>query len=136
MTEAAADPQLQELQRAIVYGLEDVRARDIAVYSTDHLTPLFSRVIVASGSTNRQTRALAASVQDRVQQAGFDKPRLEGQENAEWIIVDCGAAVVHIMQPAVRQYYNLEELWGEKPVHVPLGGAASRSTPSAGTSAA
>ena len=87
MTEAAAKRQLQKLQRAIVDGLEDVRARDIRVFNTDHLSPLFARVIVASGNSNRQTRALATSVQDRVQRAGFAKPRLEGQENAEWIIV-------------------------------------------------
>lgn len=129
MNEAAAKRRLQKLQRAIVDGLEDVRARDIRVFNTEHLTPLFSRVIVASGNSNRQTRALAASVQDRVQQAGFDKPRLEGQENGEWIIVDCSAVVVHVMQPAVRQYYNLEELWGDKPVRVRL--AAGSTTPPA-----
>jgi len=128
MNEAADKRQIQKLQRAIVDGLEDVRARDIRVFNTDHLTPLFSRVIVASGNTNRQTRALAVGVQDRVQQAGFDKPRLEGQENGEWIIVDCGAAVVHVMQPAVRQYYNLEELWGEKPVRMRLATAGSRTS--------
>ena len=129
MNEAAAKRRLQKLQRAIVDGLEDVRARDIRVFNTELLTPLFSRVIVASGNSNRQTRALAFGVQDRVQQAGFDKPRLEGQENGEWIIVDCGAAVVHVMQPAVRQYYNLEELWGDKPVRVRL--AAGSTTPPA-----
>lgn len=124
MTEAAAKRRLQKLQRAIVDGLEDVRARDIVVFNTDHLSPLFSRVIVASGTSNRQTRALATSVRDSVLEAGFDKPRLEGQDNAEWIIVDCGDAVVHVMQPAVRQYYNLEELWGDKPVRVRLADAS------------
>jgi ribosome-associated protein len=82
---------------------------------------LFERVIVASGTSNRQTKALASSVVDAVREAGFPKPRIEGQENGEWIIVDCGAAVAHIMQPAIRQYYHLEEIWGEKPVRLRLG---------------
>jgi ribosome silencing factor RsfS/YbeB/iojap len=85
--------------------------------------PLFERVIVASGTSNRQTKALAASVRDAVREAGFAKPRVEGEVNGEWIIVDCGQAVVHIMQPNFRQYYNLEELWGEKPVRLKLGSA-------------
>src|SRR5206468_5247110 len=79
------------------------------------------RVIVASGTSNRQTKALAASVRDSVREAGFPKPRTEGEENGEWIIVDCGAAVAHIMQPAIRQYYHLEEIWGERPVRVKFG---------------
>jgi ribosome-associated protein len=79
---------------------------------------LFERVIVASGTSNRQTKALAASVRDAVRQAGFDKPRVEGEDNGEWIIVDCGAAVAHIMQPLIRQYYHLEELWGDKPIRL------------------
>jgi ribosome-associated protein len=78
-------------------------------------------VIVASGTSNRQTKALAASVRDAVRDAGFPKPRMEGEVNGEWIIVDCGQAVVHIMQPSFRAYYNLEELWGEKPVRLKLG---------------
>jgi ribosome-associated protein len=105
-----------KLQKAIVDGLEDVKAQDIQVFDTEHLTSLFERVIVASGTSNRQTKALAASVRDAVRAAGFDKPRIEGEDNGEWIIVDCGVAVVHIMQPTIRQYYHLEELWGEKPV--------------------
>src|SRR5687767_14006031 len=121
--EAAARKDTQKLQRAIVDGLEDVKAQDIAVFNTEHLSPVFERVIVASGSSNRQTKALAASVRDSVREAGFPKPRVEGEENGEWIIVDCGAAVAHIMQPAIRQYYHLEEIWGEKPVRVRFGAA-------------
>ena len=109
---------LQTLQRAIVDGLEDVKAQDIQVFDTEALSPLFERVIVASGTSNRQTKALAASVRDAVREAGFDKPRTEGEDNGEWIIVDCGAAVVHVMQPAIRQYYRLEEIWGDKPVRL------------------
>jgi ribosome-associated protein len=80
-------------------------------------------VIIASGTSNRQTKALAASVRDAVREAGFPKPRIEGEGNGEWIIVDCAQAVVHIMQPNFRQYYHLEELWGEKPVRLKLGAA-------------
>lgn len=122
-TEAAAKKDTQKLQRAIIDGLEDVKAQDIQVFDTEHLSPLFERVIVASGTSNRQTKALAASVRDAVREAGFGKPRIEGEENGEWIIVDCGAAVAHIMQPAIRQYYHLEEIWGDKPVRAKLGAA-------------
>ena len=118
---ASARKDTQKLQRAIVDGLEDVKAQDIVVFNTEHLSPLFERVIVASGSSNRQTKALASSVRDAVREAGFPKPRTEGEENGEWIIVDCGAAVAHIMQPAIRQYYHLEEIWGDKPVRLKFG---------------
>jgi ribosome-associated protein len=103
--------------------LEDVKAIDIQVFNTEHLSPLFERVMIASGTSNRQTKALASSVRDAVRDAGFPKPRMEGEENGEWIIVDCGQAVVHIMQPAIRQYYHLEDLWGDKPVRLKFGAA-------------
>lgn len=119
--ESAAKKDTQKLQRAIIDGLEDVKGQDIQVFNTEHLSPLFERVIVASGTSNRQTKALAASVVDAVRKAGFPKPRVEGEDNGEWIIVDCGAAVAHVMQPAIRQYYHLEEIWGEKPVRLRLG---------------
>lgn len=119
--EAAAKKDTQKLQRAIVDGLEDVKAQDIQVFNTEHLSPLFERVIVASGTSNRQTKALASSVVDAVREAGFPKPRIEGEDNGEWIIVDCGPAVAHIMQPAIRQYYHLEEIWGDKPIRLRLG---------------
>jgi ribosome-associated protein len=114
---------VQKLQRAVVDGLEDVKAQEIVVFDTEHLSSLFERVIIASGTSNRQTKALAASVVDAVRDAGFQKPRVEGEDNGEWIIVDCGAVVVHVMQPNIRTYYNLEELWGEKPVRLKLGAA-------------
>ncbi len=122
-SETAAKKDVTKLQRAIVDGLEDVKAQDIQVFNTEHLSPLFERVIVASGTSNRQTKALAASVRDAVKEAGFSKPRIEGEDNGEWIIVDCGPAVAHIMQPAIRQYYRLEELWGDTPVRLKLGAA-------------
>ena len=122
-TETAAKKDTQKLQRAIVDGLEDVKAQNGQVFNTEHLSPLFERVIVATGTSNRQTKALAASVRDAVREAGFPKPRIEGEENGEWIIVDCGAAVAHVMQPTIRTYYNLEEIWGEKPVRLKFGAA-------------
>ena len=109
---------IRKLQRAIVDGLEDVKAQAIAVFNTEALSPLFERVIVATGASNRQTKALAASVRDKVRERGLPVMRTEGEENGEWIIVDCGAAVAHVMQPMIRQYYNLEEIWGDKPVRL------------------
>jgi len=109
---------IRKLQRAIVDGLEDVKAQNIQVFNTEHLSPLFERVIVASGTSNRQTRALASSVREAVKKAGLDVLRTEGEDNGEWIIVDCGAAVVHVMQPNIREYYHLEEIWGDKPVNL------------------
>lgn len=124
-TSAALEKKdVQKLQRAIIDGLEDVKAQDIVVFDTEHITSLFERVIIASGTSNRQTKALAASVRDAVRDAGFSKPRIEGEDNGEWIIVDCGSAVAHIMQPTIRAYYHLEELWGDKPIKLKLGAPA------------
>jgi ribosome-associated protein len=117
---------IRKLQRVIVDGLEDVKAQNIVVFNTEHLSPLFERVIVASGTSNRQTKSLAASVRDAVRAAGAPPPRTEGEDNGEWIIVDCGAAVVHVMQPAIRDYYQLEDLWGEKPVKMKIASAMPR----------
>jgi ribosome-associated protein len=114
---------IRKLQRAIVDGLEDVKGQNIAVFNTEHLSPLFERVIIASGTSNRQTKALASSVRDAVKSKGFGVTRTEGEENGEWIIVDCGAAVVHLMQPAIRDYYHLEEIWGDKPVKMKIDAA-------------
>jgi ribosome-associated protein len=111
---------IRKLQRVIVDGLEDVKAQDIVVFNTEHLSSLFERVIIASGTSNRQTRSLASSVREAVKKAGFPVPRLEGEDNGEWIIVDCGAAVAHVMQPAIRDYYHLEEIWGDKPVKMKI----------------
>lgn len=114
---------IRKLQRAIVDGLEDVKAQDIKVFDTTHLTELFDRVVIASGNSNRQTKALAASVRDTVKDAGGHIVAVEGLETGEWVLVDCGDAVVHILQPQLRQYYNLEEIWGDKPVRVKLAAA-------------
>ena len=123
---------IRKLQRTIVDGLEDVKAQNIVVFNTEHLSALFERVIIASGTSNRQTKSLAASVRDAVKAAGLAPPRTEGEANGEWIIVDCGAAVVHVMQPSMREYYHLEELWGEKPVQMKLGTGAAPSSRTAG----
>ena len=111
---------IRKLQRAIVDGLEDVKGQNIVVFNTEHLSPLFERVIIASGTSNRQTKALAQSVRDAVKTGGMQVLRTEGEDNGEWIIVDCGAAVVHLMQPSIRDYYHLEEIWGGKPVKMKL----------------
>ena len=128
MTENAAKKDIQKLQRAIVDALEDVKAQEIQVFDTEHLSSLFERVIIASGTSNRQTKALAASVRDKVRNAGFGKPRIEGEDNGEWIIVDCGQAVVHVMQPTIRTYYNLEEIWGGTPVRLKFGAPKPAAT--------
>lgn len=115
---------IRKLQRLIVDALEDVKGQDIKVFNTTHLTELFDRVIIASGTSNRQTKALANSVRDAVKAAGGNIIAVEGTETGEWVLVDCGDAVVHILQPQLRLYYNLEEIWGDKPVRIQLAGTA------------
>ena len=117
---------IRKLQRAIVDGLEDVKGQHIVVFNTEHLSPLFERVIIATGTSNRQTKALASSVRVTVKERGMQVLRTEGEDNGEWIIVDCGAAVVHLMQPAIRTYYHLEEIWGGKSVKLKLGSTETR----------
>ncbi|MBV8471544.1 MAG: ribosome silencing factor [Burkholderiaceae bacterium] len=117
---------IRKLQRAIVDGLEDVKAQNIVVFNTEHLSPLFERVIIASGTSNRQTKSLASSVRETVKARGLEVMRTEGEENGEWIIVDCGAAVVHVMQPSIRDYYHLEEIWGGKPVKLKMSDGETR----------
>jgi ribosome-associated protein len=100
----------------IVDALEDMKAQDIAVFDSTPLTALFDRVIVVSGTSNRQTRSLAKNVHDKVKENGGQVYGMEGEETGEWVLVDCGDIVVHIQQPAIREYYRLEDIWGEKPV--------------------
>jgi ribosome-associated protein len=125
-TPSSASRYLQKLQRTIAEALDDVKAQDVKIFNTAAMTPLFERVVIASGTSSRQTRALAAHVRDQVVAMGGDKPRVEGQDAGEWIVVDCGAAVVHIMHPAVRQYYRLEDIWGEKPVRLKRSGTVDK----------
>ena len=105
---------IRKLQRLVVDALEDVKGQDILVFNTTELTSLFDRVVIATGTSNRQTRALAASVRDKVKAAGGQVLSVEGEDAGEWVLVDLGSVVVHVMQPAIRSYYNLEELWGGK----------------------
>jgi len=129
---------LRKLQRVIVDALDDVKAQDIRVFNTTAQTELFDRVIIATGTSNRQTRSLAAHVRDKVREAGGTIVSMEGAETGEWVLVDAGDAVVHIMQPAIRAYYNLEEIWGAKPVRMRIARApaASRAAPGARAPAA
>jgi ribosome-associated protein len=115
---------IKKLQSLVVDALEDVKAQDIVVYDTTHLTSLFDRIAIASGTSNRQTKALAASVRDKVKQNGGNIVSLEGEDTGEWVLVDLGDMIVHIMQPAIRAYYRLEEIWGDKEVKM---GAAKRA---------
>lgn len=116
---------IRKLQRLIVDALEDVKAQDIRVFNTTGLTQLFDRVVIASGTSNRQTKALASSVRDKVKAGGGVIVGIEGEEAGEWVLVDLGDAIVHIMQPVIRSYYNLEELWGSKPVTMKTSERAS-----------
>ena len=123
---------LKKLQTLVVDALEDVKGQDIVMFDTTHLTSLFDRIAVVSGTSNRQTKSLAASVRDKVKAAGGDVIGMEGEDTGEWVLVDLGDIIVHIMQPAIRQYYRLEEIWGEKPVKL---GAAKRKSTAEGTEA-
>ena len=124
---------IKKLQTLVVDALEDVKGQEIVLFDTTHLTSLFDRIAVVSGTSNRQTKALAASVRDKVKAAGGDVVGMEGEDTGEWVLVDLGDMIVHIMQPAIRQYYHLEEIWGDKPVK--LGAAKRKSTPEAAEAA-
>ncbi len=117
---------IKKLQTLVVDALEDIKGQDIQVFDTVHLTSLFDRIAVVSGTSNRQTKALAASVRDKIKDAGGDVIGIEGEDTGEWVLVDLGDMIVHIMQPAIRQYYRLEEIWGDKPVK--LGAAKRKGT--------
>ena len=105
---------VSKLQKLVVAALEDIKGRDIEVINTSKMTPLFDRIVIASGGSNRQVRSLAKNVHDKVVAAGGDVLSIEGEDGGEWVLVDLGDIVVHVMQPAVRAYYALEELWGSK----------------------
>ena len=124
---------IKKLQTLVVDALEDIKGQDIQVFDTVHLTSLFDRIAVVSGTSNRQTKSLAASVRDKVKEAGGDVIGVEGEDTGEWVLVDLGDMIVHIMQPAIRQYYRLEEIWGDKPVK--LGAAKRKGTPEAAEAA-
>jgi ribosome-associated protein len=121
--------ELRKLQRVVIDALEDVKAVDIRVFDTSKLTDLFDRVIIATGNSNRQTRSLAFSVSTSVKDKGGNVISIEGLDTGEWVLVDCGDIVVHILQPAIRAYYQLEGMWGGKPVRVKL---SAKSGPTSG----
>ena len=116
---------IKKLQTLVIDALEDVKAQDILLFDTVHLTSLFDRLVVASGTSNRQTKALAASVRDKVKENGGHIVGIEGEDTGEWVLVDLGDMIVHIMQPAIRAYYRLEEIWGDKEIKL---GAAKRTS--------
>jgi ribosome-associated protein len=105
-------------QRVVVEALEDVKGHDILVFNTARLPSMFERVVIASGDSNRQVKALAERVQERVRSLGERVYGVEGESAGEWVLVDLGDVVVHIMHPTVRTFYNLEELWGGKAVRL------------------
>jgi ribosome-associated protein len=121
--------ELRKLQRTVIDALEDVKAVDIRVFDTSKLTDLFDRVVITTGNSNRQTRSLAFSVSTAVKEKGGEVISIEGLDTGEWVLVDCGDIVVHILQPAIRAYYQLEGMWGGKPVRVKL---ASQKGPTSG----
>jgi len=123
---------IRKKQRAVVDALEDVKGRDIVVFNVGRLSAFFERVVIASGDSNRQVKALADHVQDKLRALGARVHGVEGQATGDWVLVDFGDIVLHVMHPAVRSYYNLEEIWGGKqvklagPVKAARGKAAAR----------
>ena len=120
--------ELRKKQRTVVDALEDVKGHDIVVYDTARMPSMFERVVIASGESNRQVRALADRVQDKVRAAGGRVYGVEGEASGDWVLVDLGDVVVHIMHPAVRSFYNLEEVWGEKKVRIQKKKSAPRKS--------
>jgi ribosome-associated protein len=107
---------LRTKERVVVEALEDVKGYDIQVFNTARLPSMFERVVIATGTSNTQVRALAERVQERILEQGSRVYGVEGESSGEWVLVDLGDVVVHIMHPTVREFYNLEEIWGGKPV--------------------
>jgi ribosome-associated protein len=120
---------IRKLQKIVVAALEDIKGRDIEVINTTRLTSLFDRIVIASADSTRQVKALARNVCEKVGAAGGEVIGVEGEDSGEWVLVDLGGIVVHVMQPAVRTYYNLEELWNARPKRA--GKAAAEAEPAA-----
>ncbi len=119
--------QTAKLQKIAVAALEDIKGKDIEVINTTKLTSLFDRIIIASADSTRQVKALARNVREKVEEAGGEVIGVEGEESGEWVLVDLGNVVVHVMQPAVRSYYNLEELWKTRPKRAAAKAAAAEA---------
>ena len=107
--------EMRKLQELVVSALEDIKGRNIEVINTTGLSSMFDSMIIATGDSNRQVRALARNVEEKAGAAGVEILSVEGEESGEWVLVDLGDLIVHVMQPTVRQYYNLEELWKTTP---------------------
>src|SRR2546421_10863208 len=109
---------IRRKQRVVLEALEDIKGREIIVYNTARMPTMFERVVIASGDSTRQVRALADRVQEKVRENGARVYGVEGEASGEWVLVDLGDVVVHIMHPTVRDFYNLEEVWGGETVRV------------------
>ena len=121
------------MEKAAVAALEDIKARDIVVLKVGHLSPLFERIIIASADSTRQVKALADNVREKMKERGYGVLSMEGEDSGEWVLVDLGAIVVHVMQPTIRQYYNLEELWDQpEPKRPRARKKAAQAQPAAG----
>lgn len=110
--------ELEKLSLTVIDALEDIKGQNIVLFDAQPLTGMFDRVVVVSGTSNRQTRALAKNLHDKVKQAGFGVYGAEGEDTGEWVLVDLGDIIVHIMQPEIREYYRLEEIWGKHPIDI------------------
>ena len=116
---------IAQTEQLVVSALEDIKAKDILVIDSSRLSALFERVVIATGDSNRQTRSLAHHVADKAREAGQEVLSIEGEGTGEWVLLDLGDIVVHLMQPAVRSYYNLEELWAAAPARPSRPGASA-----------
>jgi ribosome-associated protein len=123
---------IRRKQSTVVDALEDVKGHDIVVFNTARMPTMFERVVIASGDSNRQVKALADRVREKIEQAGGRVYGVEGEAGGEWVLVDLGDVVVHIMHPAVRSFYNLEEVWGGKQVSLKTKKIAAKKKPKRG----
>ncbi|MBE0625415.1 MAG: ribosome silencing factor [Burkholderiales bacterium] len=124
---------IRKMEKAAVAALEDIKARDIVVLKVAHLSPLFERIIIASADSTRQVKALADNVREKMKERGYPVLSVEGEDSGEWVLVDLGAIVVHVMQPTIRQYYKLEELWDQpEPKRARARKQAAQTQPAAG----
>jgi ribosome-associated protein len=101
-----------QMVKIAVAALEDIKGKEITVMEVGHLTSLFDKMIVASGDSTRQVKSLADNVREKLKEAGVDIIGMEGEQVGEWVLVDAGDIIIHVMHPTVRAHYNLEELWG------------------------
>lgn len=117
---------IRKKQRAVVEALEDIKGREVVVYNVARLSPIFERVVIATGDSTRHVKALADQVRDRLRALGASVRGVEGSSGSEWVLVDLGDIVVHVMHPNARSYYNLEEIWGGKEVRLKRAQAVRR----------